>query len=139
MDSFRPGSKFYRRLLLPALFAALPLQAAPHLRCEVGYGGRTRIVEASPQADPYDIQAQDIDGRFRFKAVVVGSNGAVDYVKVYVYYQAESQPILLHEARYQPPYPVANGPYALTGLNFLYAPGLERELQYGCAMTGTQA
>ncbi len=139
MDRFRPGSKFYRRLLLPVLIAALPLQAAPHLRCEVGYGGRTRIVEASPQADPYGIQAEDIDGRFRFKAVVIGSGGAIDYVKVYVYYQADTQPVLLHEARYLPPYPAASGPYALTGLNFLYAPGLERELQYGCTLAGAHA
>lgn len=112
---------------------APPIQAAPHLRCEITYGGDTQTVEATPQRDPYGVQAHDIAGRFRFKAVMVGNAGLVDYIKLYVYYQSDSQPVLLHEARYLPPFGAGVGPYALTGLNFIYAPGLGYELQYGCA------
>ena len=121
-------------LLLPAVVSASPL-----LRCQVTYAGATRVLEFAPVADPYRVEAVDIDGRFRFKAVVVGDDRRVDYVSLYSYYEVERQSVLLHQAKYLAPVARASSasnaaPGALTGHNYLYSPGLERELQYACAL-----
>ena len=121
-------------LLLPAVVSASPL-----LRCQVTYAGATRVLEFAPVADPYRVEAVDIDGRFRFKAVVVGDDRRVDYVSLYSYYEVERQSVLLHQAKYLAPVARASSasnaaPGALTGQNHLYSPGLERELQYACAL-----
>lgn len=128
-----PGT---RTLLAAALLFAATVQAAPLLRCQVSYSGETRTLEAAPVSDPYSVEAWDIGGRFRFKAVVIGDDRRIDYIKLYAYYQAERQPVLLHQAKYLPPFAASDAPYALTGLNYLYSPDLGRELQYGCALDG---
>ena len=138
---------FYRSLALPVFRGALLLvlllpalvSASPLLRCQVSYGGATRVLEFAPVADPYRVEAVDIDGRFRFKAVVVGDERRVDYVSLYSYYETERQSVLLHQAKYLAPVARASSasnaaPGALTGQNHLYSPGLERELQYACAL-----
>jgi hypothetical protein len=65
----------------------------------------------------------------------VGTAERVDYVALYTWYLGGGRPVLLHEVKYQGP---AAGPEpapaALTGRHFIYAPGLERELQSGCAL-----
>jgi len=43
--------------------------------------------------------------------------------------------VLLHVAKYLPPFGQNQPSFAaLTGVNYVYSPGLERELQYGCAL-----
>jgi len=109
--------------------------AAPRLRCEVDQGGKTQTIEVSPVSDPYGVQGIDINGRFRFKAVMVGAADRIDYVALYTWYLSGERPVLLHEAKYQAPEARPDPPpAALTGRQYLYAPGLEREIQYGCAL-----
>ena len=93
------------------------------------------VVEWAPVTDPYSVRAIDINKSFRFKAVVIGDERRVEYVKLYAYYQGKRQAVLLHSAQYMAPVALsAPSPTALTGLNRLYSPRLERELQYGCAL-----
>jgi len=116
---------------------ALPIAsaAAPRLRCEVDQGGTTQTVELAPVSDPYGVQGTDINGRFRFKAVLVGDADRIAYVALYTWYLDGKRLVLLHEAKYQAPGARPDPPpAALTGRQYLYAPGLERELQYGCAL-----
>lgn len=129
----------HRRLALAAvvlLALSAGVGAAPRLRCQVNQGGDAWNLEFAPVADPYRVAAVDINGNFRFKAVVVGEGERVDYVKVYTYYQTRRQAVLLHEARYPAPAVAAAGasPASLTGLQYVYSPRLGRELQYGCAL-----
>jgi hypothetical protein len=66
---------------------------------------------------------------------VVGDADRVDYVALYTWYLGDGRPVLLHEAKYQTPAARPDPPPAvLTGRQYLYAPGLERELQYSCAL-----
>ena len=127
-------------LVLTLLAAAFPViaQAAPRLRCQIDQGGTSQVVEFAPVADPYAVQAIDINGRFRFKAVVIGDERQVEYINLYTYFQTERRLILLHEAKYTAP-GIQSGPSlsALTGRNFLYSPGREREFQYGCTLVET--
>ena len=109
--------------------------ASPLLRCEISQGGETYIVDFLPRADPYTVEAKNINGKFRFKAIVLGNGQLVESVKIYTYYQEEHQMVLLHEARYMPPFSQSpSSSAALTGVNYLYSPRLEQELQYGCAL-----
>lgn len=89
-------------------------------------------------SDPYTVKSVDINGVFRFKAVFIGSEQHIDYIKLYVYYhQAKSQWVLLQQAKYTPPFSQATEPsVSLTGTNYLYSPQLGRELQYSCALSG---
>ena len=133
-----------RRILLSSWAGALglaglsPLWAATQLQCQVTYGGSTETVLATLTDDPYKVVATDIAGRFRFKPVLAASAGQLRYVGIYVYFQAERQPLLIQQAKYAPPYPPsgADGRIALTGEQRLYAGTMERELIYQCTLTG---
>jgi hypothetical protein len=127
-------------LILPFMLCTPALAAtAPLLRCQVTYAGATHNLETSVGGDPYAIKSIDIDGRFRFKAVVLGTDRHIEQVKLYAYYEGRRQPVLIEEAKYMPPFAVSDSPYALTGLHYLYAPPLWRELQYGCALVGAKS
>jgi hypothetical protein len=134
-------------LSLAALFLAVifcsPAGAdtAPLLRCQLVYAGASHRLEATVGGDPYTIKSVDIDGRFRFKAVLLGAGTRIDMIKLYAYYETRRQPVLIQEVKYLPPFTLsaADAPYALTGLNYLYAPPLGRELQYGCALVGASS
>lgn len=131
--AFGSIGKALGQALLATLFCTAA-DAAPLLHCEVTYAGNTHTLETMAGGDPYTTESIDIDGRFRFKAVVLGSVQKIDSVKLYAYYETRRQPVLLEEAKYAPPFAASDSPYALTGLHFLYAPPLGRELQYGCAL-----
>ena len=119
-----------------SLLASTSTVAAPLLRCQVAYAGTTHTIEASPVADPYPVPSVDIGGRFRFKAVMVGTNSRVDRILLYAYLDTKRQPILVQEAKYLPPYTVSETPYLLTGEQHLYAGVVERELIYSCTLQG---
>jgi hypothetical protein len=123
---------------ISTLLASITTEAAPLLRCQVAYAGTTHTIEASPVADPYPVPSVDIGGRFRFKAVVVGSDARVDRILLYAYLDTKRQPILVQEAKYLPPYTVSETPYRLTGEQHLYAGVVERELIYSCTLQGIQ-
>lgn len=127
-----------RAALLLGLLAALMASAtaAPRLRCEIEQGGTQRTLEFAPTREPYEARPVDVEGRFRFKAVVFGSGQAVDYVKIYSYDQQEHQSVLLHEVKYiNPPIaPAGAAPASLTGTHYVYSPQLGREMQYRCSL-----
>ena len=130
---FRQIGKALGSTLLSSLFC-ISVGATPLLHCEVTYAGSTHTLETTPGGDPYTTESIDIDGRFRFKAVVLGTTQKIDAVKLYAYYATRRQPVLIEEVKYTPPFAMSESPYALTGLHSLYAPPLGRELQYGCAL-----
>lgn len=113
------------------------------LHCDVSYAGTTHTVQARPVSDPYPVESVDIGGRFRFKAVMVGAGQQVDYIKLYSYFESPQQPVLIQLAKYLPPFnasgtaPDPRGAN-LTGMQYLYAGPVERELQYQCFLQGAQ-
>lgn len=93
------------------------------------------VLDFTPVQDPYSAKPVDLNGKFRFKAVVIGDEHQIDYIKLYTYFRSKRQAVLLHEAKYLAPVAHAGqSPVALTGMNYLYSPDLGRELQYGCAL-----
>lgn len=136
----------FRWLVLLAAIAWGPWAAAsPRLLCQVTYAGTTHTVVAQPVADPYPVPSVDIGGRFRFKAVMVGRGGGsgvgseaqVSRIALYAYRTDDlPQPLLIHQAKYLPPFGLTGQPLALTGEQRLYAGPLERELIYSCTLEG---
>lgn len=120
--------------LLPHAAHAIVPQAAPLLQCRVTYADTTHEVTARISADPYSIDAVDIGGRFRFKAVMIGHGSQIDYIKLYAYLDTARQPILIQQATYLPPFRVSDAATPLTGQQRLYASEVERELQYVCSL-----
>ena len=121
-------------LLAVAFFSSIA-SASPRLRCQLNQGDTAQVLDFAPVLDPYSVKAVDLNGRFRFKAVVVGDEHKIDYIKLYTYYQSQRQAVLLHEAKYLTPVPEPGaGSAALTGTNTLYSPNLGREFQYACAL-----
>lgn len=109
--------------------------ASPLLRCQINQGGNERVLDFLPISDPYRALAININNRFRFKAVVIGDTQHVDYIKLYVFAQTKRQPKLLHQVTFIAPTPSQDPALtSLTGTNYVYAPHLERELQYSCAL-----
>lgn len=123
-------------LLHHTVHAAPP--STPLLRCVVTYAGTTHTVEARPVVDPYPVGSVDIGGRFRFKAVVVGSGAVLDYIKIYVYLDTKRQPSLIQQVTYLPPFQPTQKPYLLTGEQHLYGGPVERELVYRCTLEGVR-
>ncbi len=111
--------------------------AVPLLTCKVSYAGTTHTIQIHPVSDPYPVESVDIGGRFRFKAVMVGTPSRVDYVSLYAYLETRTQPILVQQAKYLPPFRHSTKPYLLTGQQFVYAGPVERELMYSCTLEGT--
>ena len=140
IDKFSASRHLRRRLagIAISLLIWLPstvFAAASSLRCEIHQDGETYTVDFLPSADPYTVEAKNINGKFRFKAIIVGNDQLIESIKIYTYYQEQHQVVLLHEARYTPPFKQSpSSSAALTGVNYLYSPRLEHELQYGCTL-----
>lgn len=124
-----------RLVLLAALAASAEAAAAPRLHCHIDQADTSQDLQFGVSSDPYTAPSIAIGERFRFKAVMVGDGQRIEYIKLYTYYQARGQSVLLHEAKYLAPQAQAGtDPAALTGLVYLYSPSLGRELRYGCAL-----
>lgn len=121
--------------LLALLFSSAA-QAEARLHCLVTYAGTTHHVLASPVTDPYTAPSVDIAGRFRFKPVIVGRAAQIERILVYTYLDALPHPVLIHQAKYLPPYPRTAQPWPVTGQQTVYGGPQERELQYSCTLEG---
>ena len=124
--------------LLAGCLLSTGLHAAPLLRCQIEQGGTSNVMDFKPVADPYSVKAIDVNARFRFKAVVIGNGSRIEYINIYVYTHTKREPVLLQQTKYIAPAISSNAqPMTLTGINHVYAPGLERELQYSCTLLET--
>ena len=121
---------------LGTLFFLGVASASPQLSCQVTYAGTTQTVLARPVADPYPVPSVDIGGRFWFKAVMVGDADHINRILLYAYQDAKPHPVLVHQAKFLPPYPRTEQPWAITGQQHVYAGPLERELIYSCTLEG---
>ena len=122
-------------LLVLCLLSANPGWAQPVLRCLVEVNGEVHTHDFKPTQDPYLAPSVDIGERFRFKAVVLGTDEQVEVVNIYAYYQTKRQPMLLQHAKHLRPVPQSRpAPDALTGRVALYSPVLGKELAYQCAL-----
>jgi hypothetical protein len=124
--------------VLFVVFLSANAAAATLLHCRLQQDETIINIQVSPTTDPYSVAALPIN-RFRFKAVVVGSENHIDYINLYTYYVSNkgATPRVhpLHEVKYVAPQPQSGAaPSSLTGAVYLYEPSLEREFSYDCAL-----
>lgn len=132
-----PRLRALRALSALLLIALAPLEAtaAPLLRCELSQADHTLRVDTAPAIDPYRVESVDIGSDFRFKAVMIGDETGIAYIKLYTYQRHAGRSSLLHQASFiAPARPAADAPVALGGVQTLYAPGLGRALEYRCTL-----
>jgi hypothetical protein len=101
------------------------------LACTYVYGGEETSVAVPPTSDPYNVPIIDLGDRLGWKVVYVAppQEGAV--VSIYTYALSEQGPVLIHQAKYRPPFP-RPGAQGFTGLHSVYEPRNGSELQYWC-------
>ncbi|MCG2577063.1 hypothetical protein LZ012_08640 [Dechloromonas sp. XY25] len=119
-----------------ALAAASPVLAET-VACHLTYGGETQVIESAPLASPYAGTPTAIGSFFLFRIIFVREPADLARINLYVYAHAEfgEAPTPVQHASY--PYPVSNhGRYGFTGLQRVYEPKHESELQYWCEMRG---
>jgi hypothetical protein len=110
--------------------------AQPQLTCQVTYAGATQTVVVHPVVDPYPVPSVDIGGRFGFKAVMVGTAQKLERIAIYSYLDTPTQPLLVHQVKYLPPFPTTKAAWPITGQHHVYGGPLERELIYSCNLEG---
>ena len=118
--------------LLSALLAVISLNAqAESIVCHLTYGGETQLVEAKPTDAPYAIEPISLGSYFLFRIIFRQAPADLAGIKLYTYADRDTGPVLIHQASF--PYPVKNAAVnGFTGLNLIYEPVRDGELQYWC-------
>jgi len=109
--------------------------AAEELVCAVTYGGETQTLRAAPVASPYTVAPTPIGSYFLFRPVFERPVRGAASLKLYTYADRDGGPVPLHVAEYA--WPVrSQGAHGFTGLQRVYEPVRDGELEYWCAMRG---
>ncbi|MGB9495928.1 MAG: hypothetical protein WCA83_14135 [Azonexus sp.] len=125
------------RRLAAVLVAALafPAQAAS-VACHVTYGGETRVISAGATSNPYTIAPVPLGSYFLFSIVFRQEPTDLAGIKLTTYADRAEGPVVIHQAAYPYPPPAASVK-GFTGLNFVYEPVRDGELQYWCELKDT--
>jgi hypothetical protein len=110
--------------------AALPA-LAEHVDCHLTYGGETRLISAAPVVSPYEVKATAIGSYFLFRIVFRKEPADLAAIKIYTYADRNEGAAIIHQATWSWPPPAASA-HGFTGLNFVYEPVRDGELQYWC-------
>lgn len=115
--------------------AASSVVRADTVACHLSYGGETQVIESAPVASPYTGTPTAIGSFFLFRIVFVREPADLARINLYVHTGLTETPSPVQHASY--PYPVSyHGRYGFTGLQRVYEPKRESELQYWCEMRG---
>ena len=107
-----------RRLAAVVLAAlAFPAQAAS-VACHVTYGGETRVISAGATSDPYTGAPVSLGSYVLFRIVFRKVPGDLAGIKLTTYANREEGPVVIHQATYPYPPPVAEA-NGFTGLNLV--------------------
>ena len=118
-------------LALCAALPGLPAAAAEHVVCHVTYGGETQRVHAEAVTRPYAVAPVSIGSYFLFRIVFEREPAKLASVKIYTYAARDEGAVPIHVAEF--PYPVAvRGRYGFTGMQRVYEPVRDGELEYWC-------
>jgi hypothetical protein len=126
-----------RRWPAALIAAALVLPAhAANVACHLTYGGETRVVSARPTAAPETIAPVAIGSYFLFRIVFRQEPADLAGIKLTTYADRDEGPTIIHQASHPYPPPAATV-HGFSGLNFVYEPVRDGELQYWCEVKET--
>lgn len=121
-----------RTLAALLLTVALPA-VADEVACHLNYGGESRVITAAPVTNPYEVRATAIGSYFLFRIVFRKEPADLAAIKLYTYADRDEGPVIIHQATWHYPPPAA-AVHGFTGLNFVYEPVRDGELQYWCEL-----
>ena len=122
-------------LLATTLLLALSVRAET-LLCHLTYGGETRTLRARPVSSPYTVPVQAIGSYFLFRMVFQKEPRELAAIKLYVFTDRDSGPVPIVQATHPYPAPaLKKARYGFTGLNSVYEPIRDGELQYWCELS----
>lgn len=127
-----------RRVGCSGLLAALALsllatsaQATDEVRCHVSYGGETRLLRANAVSSSYEVAPVSIGSYFLFRIVFERPPAQSASVKLYTYADRDDAAVPIHVAEF--PLPLASGGrFGFTGMQRVYEPVRDGELEYWC-------
>ena len=112
----------------------MPVHAAS-VACHATYGGETRTISAAATTRPLAIAPVSIGSYFMFRIVFRQEPADLATIKLTTYADRDEGPTIIHQATYAyPPAPAVV--HGFTGLNFVYEPVRDGELQYWCELKG---
>ncbi|MDB5801616.1 MAG: hypothetical protein JWL63_2555 [Rhodocyclales bacterium] len=121
------------RLTLAATLLVPVLARAERVTCEYTYGGETKVFQLSPVASPYTVPTVQVGSYFLLRAVWQNNPAKSAAVNVYTYADSSDGPVIIHQASF--PYPLTTtGRFGFSGLQRVYEPMRDGELQYWCAL-----
>ena len=126
-----------RRLAAVAAACLLPLGALAdeQVVCRYTYGGESWSLVAKPVDSPYEVPSIAVGSYFRFRVVFQKTPADLASIKIYTYADRDEGAVPIHQASYRYPAPQdAGAPYGFTGLQFVYEPVRDGELQYWCRL-----
>ena len=107
--------------------------AAPRIDCHVTYGGETRTHSATHVDSPYGVEAVPVGSYFLFKLVFQARPADIAGVRIYTYVDRDQGPVPIHQASHLLPQGRLRAPgYGFTGLQRVYEPVRDSELEYWC-------
>lgn len=119
--------------LMAVFLATRSVIAADELRCHVSYGGETRVLRAEPVASPYGVAPTSVGSYFLFRMVFERPPKQSGAVKLYTYADRDEAAVPIHVAEY--PLPLAKGGrFGFTGMQRVYEPVRDGELEYWCEL-----
>ncbi|MBS1189243.1 MAG: hypothetical protein H6R10_1035 [Rhodocyclaceae bacterium] len=90
---------------------------------------------AGPVKSPYGVPTIKVGSYFRFRVVFQKEPADLSSIKIYTYADREDGASPIHQATYPyPPAGRADGTYGFTGLQSVYEPLRDGELQYWCRL-----
>jgi hypothetical protein len=85
-----------------------------------------------PTDDPYQVKPVEVGSRMAWKVIYVTQPKEESALSIYVYLLADEGPKLIQQAKYKPPFPIANPAGEFTGMQTIYEPLIGSDLQYMC-------
>jgi len=122
-----------RSLLLAGFAFAGACFAGESIVCHYTYGGETKSLRAEPVRSGYSVDSIAVGSYFRFRVVFRNRPADLAAIKIYTYADRDDGPVLIHQATH--PYPLGrstNSRFGFSGLQHVYEPVRDGELQYWC-------
>ena len=120
-------------LVIIALACNAVAHAEDRVLCHVAYGGETQVLRVSPTASPYAVAPVSVGSYFLFRAVFERGPTGFAAVKLYTYADRDEAAVPIHVAEFPLPLP-RGGRYGFTGMQRVYEPVRDGELEYWCEM-----
>ncbi len=123
-----------RKLLLLSIAVPAFASAAWRIDCHVDFEGEGRVFVSRPVASPYGVASIAVGDIFLFRTTFQDRPADVAGVSIATYRSGDEGPVMIHQTTH--PWPPAAGGrrarHGFTGLQRVFEPGYDGELEYWC-------